>query len=324
MNVKSIVVEQIDWDATSKSLILEPDHNGELWVAFPTDYDEPRESPFYFQNENYDDKFNQGFAECRARKVNKKNYYEENGLFTYKADWHNIITERSHTSYYALYLPEFAIPVKLRLINPYNGKEYKRTVFKDEQRPRYIIYLQCSSKFGRFNFQLNCVFIKDESGFLKSNYSDEFQEEFYANPEEWKYQLDESQREKVEQHFITNNYQTMGDQYNVKQAGAVGPNSKAKKITFNQENYNLPEGTNYEELTAELKKLKDNLIQNASSSEHYESIAEITKAEEASKEKDGNKVVKSLVSAGKWAFNTATAIGVNIVAEIINKQMQGN
>ena len=323
MNVKSIVVEQIDWNATSKSLSLEPDHNGNLWVAFPTDYDEPRESPFYFQNKNYDKKFNKGFGECQARKVSQNNFFEKDGIFTYKADWQNIPTERNHTSYYALYLPKFAVPTEIQLIDPYNGRQYRRTVFKDEQKPRYIIYLQCASRFGSFSFKVICKFNKDKKGFSESNYSDEFQEEFYANPEEWKHQLESSERKKVEQHFITNHYQTMGDQYNIHQAGAVGPNSSAKKITFNQVNYDLPENTNYEELGSELEKLKKNLINKATLPEHYTAISEITKAEEASKLKDGNKVVKSLLSTGKWVFNTATDIGVNIVAEIISKQMQG-
>jgi hypothetical protein len=323
MNVKSIVVEQIDWNATSKSLSLEPDHNGQLWVAFPTDYDEPKESPFYFQNQNYDKKFNKGFAECKARKVSKNNFFEKDGLFTYKADWQNITTERNHTSYYALYLPKYAIPNEVQLIDPYSGRQYRRTVFKDEQKPRYIIYLQCASRFGRFSFKLICKFNKDKDGFSESGYSDEFQEEFYGNPEEWKYQLGESESKKVEQHFTTNNYQTMGDQYNINQAGAVGPNSIAKKNTFNQANYHLPENTNYDELASELEKLKKSLIEKATSPDHYTAISEVTKAEEASKLKDGNKVVKSLLTAGKWVFNTATDIGVNIVAEIINKQMGG-
>lgn len=321
MNVKSIVVEQIDWSGTSKSLSLEPDHRGQLWVAFPTDYDEPRESPFHFQSQNYNDKFTKGFAECRARKIQKNNYFENNGIFTYKADWQGILTERNHTSYYALYLPEFAVPIDIKLIDPYNGKQYRRTVLKDEQKPRYIIYLQCASRFGSFSFKLICEFRKDKKGFSDSNYSDEFQQDFYANPEEWKYILEESQIEKVEQHFTTNNYKTMGDQYNINQAGAVGPNSSAKKNTFKQINYSLPENTNYEELSLELVKLKKRLIENASTPEHYIAIAEVTKAEEASKSKDGNKVVKSLLTAGKWVFNVATDIGVNIVAEIINKQM---
>ncbi|GAB3727206.1 hypothetical protein GCM10027594_09140 [Hymenobacter agri] len=320
MNVKSIVVEQLDWNATSKSLTLEPDHNGQLWVAFPTDYDEPRNSPFYFQHPNYDKKFNEGFAECQARRITTNNFYELDGVFTYKATWQNITTERNSISYYALYLPEFAVPVDIKLLAPFSeGRQYKRTVFKDEQQPRYIIYLQCTSRFGSFSFDIICKFKIDKEGFSDSSYTDEFQQDFYARPEEWKYFLNQTEREKVEQYFIT----TMGDQYHINQAGAVGPNSSANNNVFNQTNYTLPDNTNYELLSSELAKLKQELISKATLPEHYIAISEVANAEEATKNKDGNKVVKSLLTAGKWVLDAATDIGTSVVAEIITKQIGG-
>jgi hypothetical protein len=319
MNVKSIVVERIEWNATSKSLTLEPDNNGHLWVAFPTDYDEPRNSPFYFQNAKYEHKYHKGFAECRARRVTKNNFFETFGIFTYKTSWQNIPTERNSISYYSLYLPEYAVPIEIHLLDPYSkGREYKRTIFKDQQQPRYIIYLQCASRYGVFSFDIICRFHKDEEGFEKSSYTDEFQQDFYAQPEEWKHFFKDSEREKVEQYFITNR---MGDQYNINQAGAVGPNSSSNNIVFSQVNYTLPDSTNYELLADELATLKQVLISKAISPEHFTAIAEISKAEEATKSKDGNKVVKSLLSAGKWVLDAARDIGTNIVAEIIKKQM---
>lgn len=325
MNVKSIVVEQIDWDATSKSLTLEPDYNGQLWVAFPTDYDEPRNSPFYFQHPNYDRKFNEGFAECQARRITKNNFNELNGVYTYKATWQNITTERNSVSYYALYLPEFAVPIDIQLLDPFTeGRQYKRTVFKDEQQPKYIIYLQCASRFGTFSFNLICKFKMDKEGFNQSSYVDEFQQDFYARPEKWKYLLNDTEREKVEQYFITNNnYKPMGDQYNINQAGAVGPNSSANNNAFNQVTYSLPDTTDYNLLASEIATLKQSLIGKASLPEHFTALAELTVAEEASKTKDGNKVVKSLLTAGKWVLDAAKDIGTNVVAEIINKQMGG-
>ncbi|OSZ79431.1 hypothetical protein CAP35_14610 [Chitinophagaceae bacterium IBVUCB1] len=129
---------------------------------------------------------------------------------------------------------------------------------------------------------------------------------------------------KVEQYFITNNiYRPMGDQYNINQAGAVGPNSSANNNVFNQTNYTLPDNTNYELLSSELAKLKQELIGKATLPEHYIAIGEVANAEEATKNKDGNKVVKSLLTAGKWVLDAATNIGTNVVAEIINKQIGG-
>jgi hypothetical protein len=321
MNLKSVVVEQLDWNATSKSLTLEPDNNGQLWVAFPTDYDEPRNSPFYFQHPKYEKQFNKGFAKCQARRITKNNFFETDGIFTYKTTWRNIPTERNSISYYALYLPENAVPQEIHLLDPFShGREYRRTVFKDLQRPRYIVYLQCASKYGAFSFDIICKFRNDSNGFAESSYNDDFQQDFYTQPEEWKHFLNNSEREKVEQYFITNN---MGDQYNINQAGAVGPNSSSNNNVFNQTTYELPDNTNYELLSSELSQLKQSLIGSASLPEHYLAIAEVANAEEATKAKDDNKVVKSLLSGGKWVLDAATSIGTSVVSEIINKQMLG-
>ena len=115
----------------------------------------------------------------------------------------------------------------------------------------------------------------------------------------------------------------MGDQYNINQAGAVGPHSSANNNVFNHTNYTLPDNTNYEILGSELVKLKQELIGKATLPEHYIAIGEVVNAEEATKSMDGNKFVKSLLTAGKWVLDAATEIGTNVVAEIINKQMGG-
>jgi hypothetical protein len=203
MNVKGLIVEQIDWDGKSKSLTMQPDFSrGDLWVAFPTDYDEPRTGPFYFQNPSYEKQYNNNVAECRARKIANDNFYEVAGLYTFKTVWHNLPTEREGLTYYALYLPEFAIPTFISLYDPQNpNKQFNRTVLKDEQKPRYIIYLKCSSKFGIFNFNLECKFKRDKQGFEKSNYSDEYKTDFYSSPEAWQYLMNEDDKAKTQKFF---------------------------------------------------------------------------------------------------------------------------
>lgn len=325
MNVKSIVVEQLDWDATSKSLILAPDHLKELWVAFPNDYDEPRNGPFYFQDPKYNKNFNRNFARCQSKKVSKNNFYKSDDVFVYKTTWQNIITERNSMSYYAFYLPEFAVPVDIKILDPFTeGKQYKRTVFKDSQQSKYIVYLQCASRFGYFSFELVCKFQFNKNGFIDSSYSDEYQQDFYARPDEWKYFLNDIERGKVEQYLITNNnYNVMGDQYNINQAGAVGPNAVANNTVFNHEIYSLPDSIDYDLLFAEIVTLKKSLLSKVSSAEHFTALAELTSAEEAAKSRDGQKVVNSLKKAGKWALDGVKDIGTNLLAEIIKSQMLG-
>jgi hypothetical protein len=119
-----------------------------------------------------------------------------------------------------------------------------------------------------------------------------------------------------------NNQHDMGDQYNFdnSQAGAVGRNSSASGNTFNQQN-NLPADLDFAQLAEELTRLKAALKNEAEKPEEFTAIAEVAKAEEAAKDKDGNKITKHLKSAGKFALDTAQKIGVSLAAEVIQKQM---
>jgi hypothetical protein len=130
--------------------------------------------------------------------------------------------------------------------------------------------------------------------------------------------------------FKNSNYQTiineliMGDKniFNNSQIGAVGSNSTSSNNSFQQINYNVPEDLDYDKLHGQLTKLRENLATQAKSPEEFKAIGEVAEAEMASKDKDGNKVVKHLKSAGKWVFDTAKDIGVDVVTELIKKQME--
>ena len=103
--------------------------------------------------------------------------------------------------------------------------------------------------------------------------------------------------------------------------GAVGSNAQATNNTFNQQLNQLSEDFDYEKLNVELLRLRGELASKANNTEHFKALGEVAKAEEASKKKEGNNVVKHLKTAGKWVLETAKDIGVEVVAEIINKQM---
>jgi len=116
----------------------------------------------------------------------------------------------------------------------------------------------------------------------------------------------------------------MGDrnEFHNSQIGAVGSNANSTSNSFQQINYSVPENLDFEKLHKQLGKLKAKLATIACSSEEFKAISEVAEAEEASKQKDGNKVVKHLKDAGKWVFDTAKDIGVEVVAELIKKQME--
>jgi len=123
---------------------------------------------------------------------------------------------------------------------------------------------------------------------------------------------------------IIYNVQHMGDKYNIEssQVGAVGREAKAESNTFQQVNHSIPENFDFEILSTELEKLKKALKDKAEQPEEFTALSNIASAEKASKEKNYGKVVEYLKTGGKWVLETAKDIGVNVVAEIINKQIQ--
>jgi len=323
MNINAIIHEQIEWDGTVKAFQLKADESiGDLWIAFPTDYSGKRDAPFYFLDNKYETIFHSKKADCRQTKLSSKNFHSDGENYFFETTWQRIPTERHSLTYYALYLPEFAIPSQIKVTDTRDtSRQFTKNVFRDDEKNRFVVYIECTSKFGQFNFSISCHFHPDKATFRNSEYHDTKTVEFYGHLDHWKWELEKNDIDQIEKLFITNKYYTMGDQYNVNQAGAVGPNSSASNNTFNQVNYSLPENTDYDQLTIELSELRQLLLSKATLPEHYTAIGEVVQAEEASKVKDGNKVVKSLKTAGTWVLNFAKEIGTKVLSEIIKKQL---
>ncbi|MCA9904598.1 MAG: hypothetical protein KC547_12155 [Anaerolineae bacterium] len=72
-------------------------------------------------------------------------------------------------------------------------------------------------------------------------------------------------------------------------------------------------------LAEELAQLRAAMKQQGQTVEHDEAIVAVGKAEQAARENDKAGVLQYLRSAGKWAFDVATKIGVNVAAEVIKK-----
>ena len=113
----------------------------------------------------------------------------------------------------------------------------------------------------------------------------------------------------------------MGDNYNVNQAGAVGPNSSSSNDTFIQQNNSLPDNYDYEKLYNELLTLKTNLSKEATLPEHFQAVSEIARAEIAAKEKNGSSVLKHLKSAGSWVMDFASKVGASVVTDLIKSNL---
>lgn len=110
----------------------------------------------------------------------------------------------------------------------------------------------------------------------------------------------------------------MSDQYNITgQVGAVGPNAKAENNTFNQVMQQAASNLDLPTLAAELSTLRSSMRSQATEVEHDLAVASIGAAESAAKKQDGAGALEHLKSAGKWAFDVATKIGVGVAAKAI-------
>jgi hypothetical protein len=194
-------------------------------------------------------------------------------------------------------------------------------VYRDDEKNRFLVYIECTSQFGQFNFNIFCRFHFDKNLFASVCYNDDKTVKFYGHVDSWEHLVQREQVERVKEFFNTTNNYYMGDQYYANQAGAQGPNALAQNNTFNRVINPLPANTDYARLSEELDQLRQLLVTKASLPEHYKAIGEVAEAETAAKGKDGNKVLSSLKAAGKWVLDAAKDVGTDVLAEVIKKSM---
>src|SRR5262245_52633413 len=112
------------------------------------------------------------------------------------------------------------------------------------------------------------------------------------------------------------------DTYNISgQAGAVGPNAHAHDMTFNQIGSRIEQSMDVTKLASELEVLRQALKKEATTEEHDVAVVDVGKAKKAAEAKDSAKLAESLKSAGKWALDVATKIGVSLATEAIKHSM---
>lgn len=101
----------------------------------------------------------------------------------------------------------------------------------------------------------------------------------------------------------------------------MGPGAHAHDMSFqqiwNQQGGNL----DLPALATELAALRDAMRQEASSAEHDVSIGQVAMAEKAAKEGNGPSALEHLKSAGKWAFDVATKIGVGVATVAVKSAL---
>ena len=202
MMVNAIIVEQLRENGTLRSFQMKVNPQfGDLIVAFADEYDDAGNEPFHFLDRRYRKIFNAGFAQCQVRKLSAKGFYKNANEYTFNTYWRGIPTERNYVSYYALLLPEYGLIKKLSVRDPHqNGHEYRRQVIKDERSNRFIVYLECSSRMGVFDFDIVCSFEVDSQNYQTAQYEDQFTSRSYRYPD-WENMLDRQEGRKVKEFF---------------------------------------------------------------------------------------------------------------------------
>ena len=205
MNIHALIIEQLEWDGHLKSFTLQAQRDlGQMWVAFPDEYQNDRKGPFHFLDSDYENIFEEKNAKCREAKLPPNKFFEEKGNYCFSTTWNQIPTERNELTYYSLYLPEYAVPDEINITDTYqHDLLFKKMIYRDDKKKRYIVYLECRSRAGRFNFKLNTKFHKDEKNFKNTRYSDDQTIDFYERgiDEHWYYILSDNEREKVSNFF---------------------------------------------------------------------------------------------------------------------------
>jgi len=316
MDVAIVIVEQLDANGALRTFRMQAEQGERLTVAFADEFDDSRSGPFHFFDDRHELAFQSAFAECKVRHVSSSRLRSSEGMFHFLTSWAGIPTESQRLSYYALCLPEYAIPVRVRLTDPRSGREYKKAIVRDDQRGRFVLYLECRSSHGSFDFALEVDFRIAEGEFRSSEFRDETTTPGGAYLQAYEYLLPSSEQVVVQQFFSKET--SMGDQYNVTgQVGAVGPNARAENNTFNQAWQNAAANIDMQALAAELAVLRASMRKEATDIEHDQAIASIGAAEGAAKKQDGAGAISHLKSAGKWAFDVATKIGTTVAAKAI-------
>ena len=225
MMLKALIVEQFDVDGTLRTFQMQPAGEGrKIIVAFADEWEEKRTGPFHFLDEDDAQRFEEGFTRGRARKIGSAYFYAKGKTYHFETKWSGIPTERHWLSYYALSLPEFAIPVSISITDPHRaGKEYGRAIRRDDRRRRYVIYLECSSSLGKFDFVISCDFELSEERFFASEYRDAKTGQDGPDGADWHHWLDRKQQKAVQNFFVEKMH--IGDNYSARQAGAMGPHA---------------------------------------------------------------------------------------------------
>jgi hypothetical protein len=113
-----------------------------------------------------------------------------------------------------------------------------------------------------------------------------------------------------------------GDEYNIggsARVGAVGRNARVDYADFREMWNQIGHSVDLPTLADDLSRLLPELRKRAIEPVHDEAVVAVGQAKQAAEEQNGPKALEYLKKAGKWAFDTATDVGVKVAAEVIKQ-----
>ncbi|TWV28085.1 tetratricopeptide repeat protein [Streptomyces albidoflavus] len=118
--------------------------------------------------------------------------------------------------------------------------------------------------------------------------------------------------------------ENMRDKYEVEQAAAVGPNSKAKDVTIQKFQGGSSEVADLQRLAGELADLRRAMRAASADDDDPErdiAVAAVSQAATAAGQGDEGKALQHLASAGRWAWDMANSIGASLAAAVLKTQL---
>jgi hypothetical protein len=104
----------------------------------------------------------------------------------------------------------------------------------------------------------------------------------------------------------------LGDIYISRNVGAVGRNATAHNTTIIENHEARLAGVNLSALATQLNSLKRAMETADQDPSYFEAVATISAAEDSAKKNEQSRTVAKLRTAGSWAFEIATKIGVTV------------
>jgi hypothetical protein len=161
MDVSALVVQELELDGSISThrMAAEPGHR--LTVGFADEFTDPRSGPFHFTAERNEKAFAEGFANREVRKLSESLFAVSGDEYRLELPW------QGRQRNYALSLPEFAVPFWIEVTDPHSNKPLYKYVVRDDQRNRFIIYINRQWSRADFDFVLVVRFrIGDRENFL--------------------------------------------------------------------------------------------------------------------------------------------------------------